>query len=115
MRFMTTIQPRLALCTLVLSLAACGTNTNTSSTANKALDKASATAVANANQPIFPNSTESKNPVAANDNPSNSKKTRCDNRVLFEQYQQQNTGKTQVLGCGQIIKVLPDEIGRAHV
>lgn len=110
MRFMTTIPPRLALCTLLLNLAACGgTDANTSSTANKALDKASATAVANANQPIFPNSTESKNPVAANDNPSNSKKTRCDNRVLFEQYQQQNTGKTQVLGCGQIIKVLPDD------
>lgn len=50
------------------------------------------------------------NPAKKATNPANNPSSRCNNALIAKAHQAQNPQqKTQVLGCGQVIKVLPDD------
>lgn len=91
----------IALVTLVSSLAGCFKNSLTENTTSP--NKQTISEIAISPTKNLPSATLSENngQVGAKN---------CHNDRIFEQYQQHNPDKkTQVLGCGQIIKLLPDD------
>lgn len=114
MRITLTTSLASLLCMITTGLAACGADNATDAT-NKPIKPIAANAQADntTHSAVTKDRVDTSNYAHASTSPNQSgtaAQARCDNRVIINQYQQQNpTRKTQALGCGQIIKVLPDD------